>query len=353
MNWVIKDGLGQAGGIIFAAWLGRRRGMDADPKKWRTVSAVAMDGATLLEILSPLVPGYFLAVASIANVGKNIAYLSASASRAALNNHFAIQQNLADLTAKAGSQSIFASLAGTALGVAISPIVGSEWTNVAVGFAALSAVHQVCTFMALTSVPLRTLNRERLHHVLSNFLLNSPSSRMSSDRAALPPLLVLDPCAVARLERFSPLLPMHAVLGRPKPFSWVETTSSHIHELLPNGRGDFEAWTRAMSPQASERSVSYFLRCDMTEGGAKCKVHVGFFEHATGEDVLQAFLHAQLVHDGVTASKPTKQVVEEAGVAAKELVPELISGLKKAGWDTNRVFLEPHVIRYKIVSQQQ
>jgi hypothetical protein len=73
MNWVIKDGLGQAGGIAFAAWLGRRKGMDGDPKKWRSVSALAMDAATLLEILSPLVPGHFLAVASVANVGKNIA----------------------------------------------------------------------------------------------------------------------------------------------------------------------------------------------------------------------------------------------------------------------------------------
>ena len=73
MNWVIKDGLGQAGGIVFAAWLGRRKGMDADPKKWRSVSALAMDAATLMEILSPLVPGFFLAVASVANVGKNIA----------------------------------------------------------------------------------------------------------------------------------------------------------------------------------------------------------------------------------------------------------------------------------------
>lgn len=79
-------------------------------------------------------------------------------------------------------------------------------------------------------------------------------------------------------------------------------------------------------------------------------VHLGFFEHATGEDVLQAFLHAQLAHDGVSASKPTKQVVEEAGIAAQELLPVLIAGLKKAGWETNRVFLEPHVVRYKVVA---
>ncbi len=53
------------------------------------VSAVALDLSTAVELLSPLAPMYFLAIASIANVGKNISFLAASASRAAIHSSFA------------------------------------------------------------------------------------------------------------------------------------------------------------------------------------------------------------------------------------------------------------------------
>ena len=34
LNWVIKDGLGQVGGILFASYLGNSKAFDSDPKKW-------------------------------------------------------------------------------------------------------------------------------------------------------------------------------------------------------------------------------------------------------------------------------------------------------------------------------
>jgi len=64
---------------------------DADPKKWRMVVALALDAATLLEIMSPLVPSVLvLPIGSVANIGKNIGFLTASASRAALHQSLAI-----------------------------------------------------------------------------------------------------------------------------------------------------------------------------------------------------------------------------------------------------------------------
>jgi hypothetical protein len=47
------------------------------------------------------------------HAGKNVCYLSSSASRAAIHNSFAIRENLADITAKSGSQSIITSIVGT------------------------------------------------------------------------------------------------------------------------------------------------------------------------------------------------------------------------------------------------
>lgn len=97
-NWVLKDGLGQLGGVAFAAFVNTR--FDADPKRWRWLSAAALDAATLVELCTPLAPGAFLPLAALANVGKNVAWLSASATRAGVHQALALHGNLADVTAK-------------------------------------------------------------------------------------------------------------------------------------------------------------------------------------------------------------------------------------------------------------
>lgn len=117
---------------------------DANPKRWKMVATISLDASCALELLAPLAPGYFLAIASLANVGayylcnicmktqspctpsnrpynthppgKNVCFLSASASRAAIHNSFAKRENLADITAKAGSQFIVTSILGACRG---------------------------------------------------------------------------------------------------------------------------------------------------------------------------------------------------------------------------------------------
>jgi Vitamin B6 photo-protection and homoeostasis len=98
LNWVLKDGIGQFGGVLFASVLGQTRNLDVYPKQWRMVAAISLDCATFLELLSPMVPSWFvLPIASMATVGKNIGFLTASASRAALHQALAIRGNsLAD-----------------------------------------------------------------------------------------------------------------------------------------------------------------------------------------------------------------------------------------------------------------
>jgi hypothetical protein len=173
---VIKDGIGQLGGVLFASYLGTFRGFDSDPKRWRMVSSFSMDAATALEILTPMLvapamfPGSFLLVAGIANVGKNVSYLSASASRAAIHASLCASSNLADVTAKSGSQSILASMAGTAVGVGLSPLIGADPPKIFASFLVLSAFQQTCNYLSLTSLQLRTLNPQRAGLLVEGFL---------------------------------------------------------------------------------------------------------------------------------------------------------------------------------------
>lgn len=65
--------------VIFAATVNTK--FDSDPKKWRLLSSVALDSSCFLELMTPAAPMLFIPLAAAANVGKNISWLSASASR--------------------------------------------------------------------------------------------------------------------------------------------------------------------------------------------------------------------------------------------------------------------------------
>lgn len=170
LNWVLKDGLGQAGGVAFAALIGNR--FDADPKRWRLVSALVLDSATFLEVCSPLFgPKLFLPVAAVANFLKNVAWLTASATRAGIHQALAIRGNLADLTAKAASQSIAASTLGTAIGIGLSTsIVGSTTTSVLAIFAVASLMHISGVAYSLRSVVIPTLSAARMDFAVDDWI---------------------------------------------------------------------------------------------------------------------------------------------------------------------------------------
>ena len=137
------------------------------------VAALALDLSTLLEICTPMMGSeWFLPCASIANIGKNVGFLAASASRAAIHqsistggttipldnasgilskdtfkaktNATTTASNLGDVTAKSGSQTIVASLLGTVIGIFLSRTFCSDHGTVGIlaSFIFLSAIHQ-------------------------------------------------------------------------------------------------------------------------------------------------------------------------------------------------------------------
>ncbi len=168
LNWIIKDGLGQFGGILFASYINNQ--FDADPKRWRMKASISMDAASFLELLTPLFPGHFLLIASVANVGKNISFLAASASRAAIHKSFAIHENLADITAKTGSQCIIGSLLGTSFGLSIAAYAGGHYESVLLCFSVCSAASLTATYFSMRPVTLTTLSLSRLDAVLDHYV---------------------------------------------------------------------------------------------------------------------------------------------------------------------------------------
>lgn len=83
----------------------------------------ALNVAFYIEILTLSFPNHFLLLASLANVGKNICFLLASASRASINMQLSKNNNIGDISGKSVSQFTASTLIGGACGLLISKMI--------------------------------------------------------------------------------------------------------------------------------------------------------------------------------------------------------------------------------------
>lgn len=359
LNWVLKDGLGQLGGVAYAALLNNR--FDSDPKRWRMVSALALDASTFLEVLTPLVPALFLPVAAVANIGKNIAWLSASATRAGLHQSFARTGNLADVTAKSGSQTIAASTAGTALGIALSPLVGTATGSIVLAFGCVALCHELCVYQSLRASVLPTLSDNRLLLALQHVIRTSDGALTS---AAMDAHAVLDPAAVGAQERF---LPWHASAERQAAALAGDGPSSSSGSSIRGGVTivvgpavtDQDAESTLQQQHGNLVARKYIISA-RGDGGGGMQLRLWYCSDASWRHVLLGYTHAlraraelaaRLSRDARTAgTAPDRHVVAQECIAAAERWlgedargEKLLTALEAKGWWVGQPLLERDV----------
>lgn len=346
LNWILKDGIGQLGGMIFASKILSSRSaitsVDSDPKRWRLISAFSLDAATIMEILSPLYPGKFLLIASVANVLKNIGFITSSASRARIHQSMAQNNNLGDVTAKAGSQSIASSMIGTGLGIILSPLTEGDFTCIMSGVVVLSTVHQYCTYQSLTSVSLNHLNMHRMDCLFSKLF----HEHDFSDSQSRVDLLVSSPDNISAHEVFFPFIkPDNSHL-------WLKVGGS-ISSIFPYGPSDFHRLME--SPIGKEK---YIMNCEIHGrlGGPGfnevCDNHidlnsvkVSFLQEATNVDVLRGIFHAYTLRAMTQGKKRTStetsidderfNLILESHAFVDKHFDDIFEELSKTGWDVN------------------
>lgn len=318
LNWVLKDGVGQLGGVLYASFLGRTRRFDANPKRWRIMAAICLDLGTLLEILSPYAAkssGLVLSLACVANVLKNMGFLTASASRASLHQAMAIKGNLGDVTAKAGSQATAAGLGGTCLGIGISTFLSSAASveTFVMAFCVLSAFHQVGNYLSVQSVPLSHFNNQRLHILLDDYCSNMKVNAEEPFRARMP----LSPQDVAARESFLPWMSDAQV--NKKSYDWL-VIGANLSALAPSGADELRRLVDALSGEA------YLI--NLHEGGS---VSVTFATRANGEDILQGMLHAYVLRHSGKFLFDDNSVAESLRMV-KKVMPNVVEELQNKGW---------------------
>lgn len=88
--------------------------------------------------------------------------MAGGSSRSAFNVAFATDNNIADVTAKATSQTICTSLLGTSAGLAVASWIGQSAELALLWYGGFAAVHLWSGYHSARSVPLSTLNPSRL-----------------------------------------------------------------------------------------------------------------------------------------------------------------------------------------------
>ncbi|KAI8464617.1 MAG: vitamin B6 photo-protection and homoeostasis-domain-containing protein [Monoraphidium minutum] len=285
INWVLKDGAGRLGRFLFARW---GRELDCELKQFRLAGDILMECGAALELSTILAPNLFLPLACTANLAKNLAAVANSSTRAPIYRTFALQNNLADITAKGESVANLADILGTLAGIALSkaklPMVAT--------FAALSCGYLLASRKEVDSVELPYLNRARLAYTAAAF----------AARGAVP--------GVTEANQGEPLLPWGRYhQGRIVLGAAVEDAVHSPAELA-----------RAAALFRSERFI-------VTYRPETRKVYVMLRENAAVPDTLKAAFTAHMVlHLMEACVPPASPAAGAGGPAALEPWRRLVAG---------------------------
>ncbi|XP_049601253.1 RUS family member 1 isoform X4 [Syngnathus scovelli] len=168
VTWLLRDGTSMLGRIVFA-WLKGNK-LDSEAKKWRLFADILNDVAMFMEILAPFFPAWFTLIACTSGLFKAVVGVAGGATRAALTVHQARRDNMADISAKDGSQETLVNLAGLLVSLILIPLVTDNPALTISLFFLFTALHLFANYKAVRSVVMETLNEERLSIALRRFL---------------------------------------------------------------------------------------------------------------------------------------------------------------------------------------
>lgn len=281
------------GRIVFS-WM-QGSNLDANAKTWRFMADILNDLAMTLEICIPLAPHLFLPLVCTGSILKAVVGAAGGATRAALTQHQARRDNMADVASKDGSQETALVLVGMLLSLILNPFIGDSQKLTWIFFSIFTLIHLWANYFAVSVVSIDKLNRQRANIVIDHYLRSGMS-------------LVMTPSTASKFESILYFeTNRHIDLG-----CTVETA------LEVAGPG---TTVNDIIHQLSSSDTKYVLF------SRNSKVAVLYHQEATAHDIFQSYLEARFIQKGY----PTKRIASHAA--------HLESLLKKSGWNTRTNFL--------------
>lgn len=335
LSWILKDGLGQLGGVAVVAYLGGRFDMEA--KRYRFLGALLLKLSCLIELLVPLLPGCFVLTAAVANVLKNVSWMATSATRAQIHRHLARHDNLGDLTGRTASQNTLASLVGTGVGVSLSALLltAPELSTAQtvsrclllfapLAVASLWASYKSCQYATsprLTPQRMQMMWEPMLEELLLSGAVNktdpvNPTGpvRIRNDVLAQLSRYILDPCTLTRREPFLLRPSSHGMRAGPELLIEPALTAEGARRILCAPREEF--WI------------------NVTGDGKIC---IWFSSTAPDTALLNGMLAAQILRHCL--ARQITITVEDAESLANTIVGPLRSALVRRGWEVDEIHL--------------
>ncbi|KAG0455631.1 hypothetical protein HPP92_024923 [Vanilla planifolia] len=138
-QWFLRDFTGMLGGILFTFYQGSN--LDSNAKMWRLVADFMNDLGMLMDLISPLFPSALFIIVCLGSLSRSFTGVASGATRAALTQHFSLQNNAADISAKEGSQETVATMIGMAIGMLLAHITRGHPFAIWVSFLFLTLFH--------------------------------------------------------------------------------------------------------------------------------------------------------------------------------------------------------------------
>ncbi|OVA10856.1 Vitamin B6 photo-protection and homoeostasis [Macleaya cordata] len=172
LNWVLKDGLGRLSRCIYTASLASA--FDTNLKRVRFSTSIMFSLSIGVELLTPAFPHYFLLLATVANIAKQISLACYLATGSAVHRSFAIADNLGEVSAKAQIQTVCFDNLGLMLAALLNLLCKNNQRLQAglpfVVYPIFSAIDLLGIYQGLKHVHLQTLTKDRLEIILDTWI---------------------------------------------------------------------------------------------------------------------------------------------------------------------------------------
>ncbi|KAJ9174163.1 hypothetical protein P3X46_017221 [Hevea brasiliensis] len=304
-QWFLRDLTGMLGGILFTFYQGSN--LDSNAKMWRLVADLMNDLGMLMDLVSPLFPSAFVLVVCLGSLSRSFTGVASGATRAALTQHFALENNAADISAKEGSQETLATMTGMALGMLLARITIGHPLAIWFSFLSLTLFHMYANYRAVRCLVLTSLNMQRSSILLQHF--------METGQA-------LSPEQVSRMEH---ILPKWTTFWSSKN---VKLLHKQVHLGVRVSSLDHQEMTELLRSAGSHRKAKYLLV------ERKTSISILMHKNSTSSDVLQSFIHA-LVMEKLMEENTSVHLESQSWM--DKHYKDFLQKLSLSGWKTERL----------------
>ncbi|KAG2133335.1 DUF647-domain-containing protein [Suillus clintonianus] len=340
---VLKDVCSRFTTIIGAYYFGTS--LYPETKTFRFLADVINDTSIVLDTISPyfttisisktspyLPSGSTLQIVALCMSGamRSLCGLVAGGSKAALTDHFASPVNnkgdVGELNAKSASRSTVVALTGVLLGTLLVPYITTR-TSTYTALFVLVFGHLLANYLAVRSVVLRSLNRQRSSILWSTFRNSKADGRpvVLIPRDVSNREIILDfPNSIR--DAVTNKVIGHCSLGVSVQYAMTRCSTSHVLKMLQHFQ---------------EEPYVIFVAEPRTWGRRGPSILVCFKEGYGSLDQLRAWLHAleiaaiwsaRAMRAGASASEVEDMVLSTRETLRKEF-SRFLGCLKETGWN--------------------